>query len=107
MALGKTRKQLLKEIDSKELTEWFYFNKIYPFPADRIDVNAGVISSAIVNALSTFLGGKNSKKDYTPLYFMPKYGKESKKEMSPDEMYEMAMFINTVLGGTTEWEEET
>lgn len=66
LALGKTVKQLKKEIDSKELTDWKAYYQIEPFGVEQDYIQAGIISSVIANVNR----GKNST-PYKPSDFVP------------------------------------
>lgn len=49
MALGKTLKQLYREIDSAELSEWEAYYNLEPWGTPRADVRAGIVASTIAN----------------------------------------------------------
>jgi hypothetical protein len=50
LALGMTRRRLLSEMDSAELSTWFALFRLEPEPALRADLRAGQIASAVCNA---------------------------------------------------------
>jgi hypothetical protein len=50
LALGMTRRRLLSEMDSAELSAWFALFRLEPEPALRADLRAGQIASALCNA---------------------------------------------------------
>lgn len=74
LALGKTVRQLLAEIDSAELTEWVAYHGLDPFSLDRGDYQAAMIAAATVSPWA----GKD--KAPTPLDFMPDFGGLRKKQ---------------------------
>ena len=45
-----TVKQLLSEIDSREISEWIAFNNIEPFGEQRADLRAAMIACVMANA---------------------------------------------------------
>lgn len=49
MALGKTVRQLLSEIDSAELTEWIAYYKLEPFGDLVADQRHGIAVSTLAN----------------------------------------------------------
>jgi hypothetical protein len=55
--LGKTLKQLYRETDSSELTEWQAYHNLEPWGEQKADVRAGIIASTIANVNK----GKNTK----------------------------------------------
>lgn len=66
LALGKTVKQLKKELDSKEFTDWKAYYQIEPFGTEQDYVQAGIISSVIANVNRS----KNSS-PFKPYDFVP------------------------------------
>lgn len=79
--LGMTVRQLLSNIDSKELSEWAGYYSLEPFGSLRdSDVPAGIIASTIANCNRT----KNSK-SFKPEDFMP-FVRNEPKVMSGEEM---------------------
>lgn len=55
--MGKTLKQLYKEIDSAELEEWRAYYSLESWGGPKKDVRAGIIASTIANVNR----GKNTK----------------------------------------------
>ena len=55
--MGKTLKQLYREIDSAELTEWQAYYNLEPWGEQKSDVRTGIIASTIANVNR----GKNTK----------------------------------------------
>jgi hypothetical protein len=49
LALGKTVRQLLREIDSAELTEWYAFYQLEPFGSLIDDERHGVAVATLAN----------------------------------------------------------
>jgi hypothetical protein len=56
--LGKTVRQLLSQIDSYELTEWFAYYSIEPFGEERADLRAATMACTVANAA----GGRGKNK---------------------------------------------
>lgn len=74
MSLGKTVRQLLAEIDSRELSEWLAFDRIEPLPDPYW--MTGMVCSTLANLWA--------KRRYQPEDFMPRAGPR-RREQSPDE----------------------
>ena len=66
--MGVTVDYLLKNISSRELTEWAEYYKLEPFGEERADLRAGIIGATIAN-VNRGKGGKT----FTPQDFMPKF----------------------------------
>jgi hypothetical protein len=49
LALGKTLKQLYKEIDSAELSEWEAYYNLEPWGQLKEDIRTGIIASTMAN----------------------------------------------------------
>lgn len=82
LALGKTVKQLLREIDSAELTEWYAYFKLEPFGSEADFLQAGIISSVVANVNK----GKNTK-PFEPYDFVPSSFKAKlSKKQSPEDI---------------------
>ena len=75
-----TVKRLLKEIDSKELSEWMAFYNIEPFGEFRADIRSAIIACTLANCNR----GKNQSA-FKISDFMPKFETETKNQ-SPEEM---------------------
>jgi hypothetical protein len=82
LELGLTVRQLLSQIDSKELSEWAAYYSIEPFGNFRnADLPAGIIASTIANCNR----GKNSR-SFSPQDFMPIGEHRRPRVMEEDEM---------------------
>jgi hypothetical protein len=75
-----TVRQLLSNLDSRELTEWMAYDLIEPFGPWREDLRAGIISSTIANALRS-KGGRT----YQPADFLPQFGEQQQERMTPEQ----------------------
>jgi hypothetical protein len=94
LALGMTVAQLLRSIDSRELTEWFEYYRLEPFGEGRADLRAGIVASTTANVWR----GKGSR-PFLPKDFMPNFEPKKKKPQTADEMKEIAKAWNAVFGG--------
>lgn len=81
--MGRTVAELNDSISSDEIAEWAAYYQIDPFGSIRGDMQAGIITSNLMNI--------HLKKGATPLKpqdFMPRFGEpEVKKTMSPKEIH--------------------
>lgn len=64
-----TVRQVLAEMDSRELSEWAAYDLVEPFGPWREDLRSGIVASTVANALR----GKNGR-SYQPTDFVPKFG---------------------------------
>lgn len=67
LRLGKTVEQLLNEISSKELTQWFAYFSIEPFDEQRGDIRSAIIAATVANVAPRNKGAKS----YHPRDFLP------------------------------------
>lgn len=80
--MGKTVKQLLKEVDSAELTEWRAYYRIEPFGTEQDYLQAGIISSVIAN-----VNKSKSTSPFNPYDFVPSSFKARiARKQSPEDM---------------------
>lgn len=91
MALGKTVKQLLSEIDAEELTEWMAYDSIEPFGAVRDDYRV-----ALLSALTANIHRRKNSRTFSPNDFMP-FLKQKKKKQTWQEMKEAMMRISATI----------
>lgn len=49
--LGRTRRELLRTISSKELSEWMAYNELDPFTEDRADDRSAIIAEVCATGL--------------------------------------------------------
>jgi hypothetical protein len=61
LALGKTKEEL-RDMPRAEFVDWLAYDRIEPFGLARADMQAGIIASVIVNALSK--KGKSKPSDF-------------------------------------------
>mgnify|MGYP003151380016 CR=1 FL=1 len=90
-------KQLLQNIDSRELAEWAAYNSLEPIGGKRGDLHAGIIASTIANVNR----GKGSK-TFSPTDFML-VDRDEKEEQSEDDMKALFLpFIKDSNNGNSE-----
>lgn len=85
------RAEMLRRMDSKELSEWMAFYQIEPFGGDTGYIGHAITASTIANA--------NRAKGHKPHKvedFMPQFGK---REQTVDQQIRMAAMLTTALGG--------
>jgi hypothetical protein len=76
-----TKKRMLSELDSVELTEWEAWNRLHPLDeARRNELSAATTSMLIHNAN---VGANHEAKPAS--YFMPEWGKEY-RPVDPEDM---------------------
>lgn len=77
-----TRRQLLANLDSEELTLWRAFDRVDPFGQDRADLRAGIIAANYSN------WKKSGNCDrFVPADFMFEYGRVNKiEEQAPEDV---------------------
>jgi hypothetical protein len=93
LALGCTVRELLRRIDSHELTEWMAYYGIRPFGEEPADIRMGVLASPVANCVTTSGGFK-------PSDFLPEYRREPEPQQTDEQIKDMAVRINAMLGGT-------
>jgi hypothetical protein len=76
LALGRTVRQLLTEIDSKELTEWQVYYGLEPFGDERADYRQAVTSCILANVYR----GKNSKEYKITDFMLTKKSNKSEQQ---------------------------
>tara|TARA_Y100000310_G_scaffold345359_1_gene464118 strand:- start:3952 stop:4218 length:267 start_codon:yes stop_codon:yes gene_type:complete len=81
-------KQLLQNIDSRELAEWAAYHSIEPIGGMRGDLQAGIVASTIANVNR----GKDTK-SFSPSDFMP-IGKEAEDQTEDDMKSIMMKLVN-------------
>jgi hypothetical protein len=81
LQLGCTVRELLKRVDSKELSEWMAFDSIEPIGDIRTDLAAGIVASTVANCHR----GK-SQQAFMPMDFMPLHQKETTAENAAEEV---------------------
>lgn len=85
----------MREIDSRELTEWMVYAKMEPFGAIREDYRAGIVATV----MASVFGGKKS--NVTPETFFPElgYARGPARQESPATMKDKLIAITKSLGG--------
>lgn len=87
-----TVRELLARTTSRELSEWAAYEQITgPLGAPRTDLHAGIVASAVVNALS----GKARAK---PIDFIPKWDRQP---ATPEDLFRKVQQLNRALKGDT------
>ncbi|CAJ8906256.1 Uncharacterised protein [Burkholderia pseudomallei] len=71
-----TVRQLLANIDSKELTEWLAYDRMEPIGEFRADLRAGIIAATMAN-----YGGRDIRVPRKPSDFMPLLEREEEKPL--------------------------
>lgn len=89
--MGVTVEYLLKNISSRELTEWMVYYTIEPFGEERADLRAGIISSTVAN-VNRGKGGRT----YKPQEFMPKF---DKPKQTWQEQLKVVELLNKTFNG--------
>ncbi len=89
--MGVSVDYLLKNISSRELTEWMVYYEIEPFGEERADLRSGIIASTIAN-VNRGKGGKA----YKPSDFIPKF---EEKRQTWQEQLRAVEILNKVFKG--------
>ena len=87
-----TVREMLARIDSHELTEWRVFYGLNPWGPERADLRAGTVASVIANCHST-------DRTFKPSDFMPDFSEPEPEPQSDEDIRDMAIRINAMLGG--------
>ncbi len=66
--MGRTVRELLGEMDSRELTEWMAFDVVEPIGGRRSDYQAAIVASTVANA------NRGKGRPLKPDDFIPEYG---------------------------------
>lgn len=90
MALGIPRGEMLRRMDSAELTEWMAFYQVEPFGWDAHAVGHAITAATVANANR----GKG-KKPARVEDFIPKW----KKPQTVEEQIQFAAMMTAALGG--------
>lgn len=91
MALGMPRGEMLRRMDSAELTEWMAFAQVEPFGAETQYYGQAINSQLIAN-----INRKQGSKAYKAEDFMPRFEQEPQ---SPAQMVQIAEMFTAGLGG--------
>ncbi len=68
--MGRTVRELLGAMDSRELSEWMAFDLVEPIGGRRGDIQAAIVASTIAN-----VNRGKGKKALQPADFIPEYGR--------------------------------
>lgn len=84
--LGKTRKQLMNEIDSHELSEWMAFDQLSPLDSDyRNEIAVGKVANILYSA-----NRDPDRGDVLGLSdFVPQWGAEYRESIEAQKMVEI------------------
>lgn len=93
LALGKTKQELLEQLDNQELIEWQAFYRINPFGLERQDLHAGIVASTVANV------NRGKRKAFKVSEFMPRFLEKQTKRGAGD-LLDKIKLINARLGGT-------
>jgi hypothetical protein len=74
-----TKREMLKRMDSQELTEWIAYSQIEPFGSFNGFYQSGTIASILANTYS-----KNKK--FSPMDFVPECFKEKPKKKTAKDL---------------------
>lgn len=77
MRLGKTRKQLLEELDSEELTFWRAYDAIY----DLSDDTLYYLFAQLTSCLARVHGADVSTDNFLPIYMRQTKPRQTKEEI--------------------------
>jgi hypothetical protein len=88
--------QLLREIDSHELSEWMAYAEIEPFGEPRADLRNAMSMALYANSVR----GPKNKKVYKPADFMPTFDAEPPDdEIRWKSNLAFVEMLNTAMGG--------
>lgn len=93
--MGRTVRELLQSMDAVEFRQWLALYERDPWTEDRSDLRAGIIAATVANANST-------KRRFKPSDFVPDYERRRRKAMTPDQLRDMALRINAMMGGSVQ-----
>lgn len=89
-----TRRRLLRDLDSYELTEWqefFAMEHLGLHDNDRADLRMGIQTSATINAFAKVMSGESpgvEPVDFVPTFHANEYG-DSAVNMAPEDFSAM------------------
>ncbi len=81
-----------REIDSAEFSEWLAYDQIDPIGQQREDLRAGIIAATVANSSG------NSKHQFKPEEFMPRFGEPPKRQTAEEQMAILGMIAGVVEG---------
>lgn len=88
--MGKTVRQLLNELDSRELSEWMAFWQIEPWGEERADRRAATVAATVAN-----VHRPKGRRAYKAEDFMPHYG--PRRPQTWQEQLEIVKGIHNAL----------
>lgn len=91
-----TKRRLLAELDSHELTEWIAYEQVHgPLGAARDDFLTALLAAVVANASPNRRKGRPPS---TPKDFMPKWDQDQPKQTWQEQLAVVHQ-LNTALGG--------
>ena len=94
LVLGKTKRELLTQLDSYELSELMAYYQVEPFGPPAEFLRTGIEASTVANANRD---PKKRKKPYQPKDFIPEFGEA--REQTWEEQLRIVEMINAAMGG--------
>lgn len=87
--------QLLRELDSAELTEWMAYEQMEPFGETRADLRAGIVASTVANH-----GMAELKRPARPSDYMPFIEKQDSSQpvLLDDPDKQSQLILETMFG---------
>lgn len=81
----------MREVDSREFSEWMAFDQLDPIGAEREDLRMGILASTIVKS-------QHAKAEVCPIDFMPdfdgtRHGKRNRRQ-TVEEMQQRCMLAS-------------
>ena len=82
LRMGRTVRELLGSMGSRELSEWMAYERVEPWGESRADLRMGIISSTLANVHRQ----SDDYPVYKPADFMPRFEPpEPEPELTPEE----------------------
>jgi hypothetical protein len=89
--------ELLGEISSRELTEWFAFDQVEPIGGRRGDLQAGVVAATVAN-----VNRAKGSREYRITDFVPEYGKREETIIAEALVMQQVGLWNALKSRTNE-----
>jgi len=87
--------ELLRRIDSRELTEWMAYERVAgPLGPERADLHAAIVAATVANAMR----GKKGR-PFKPADFMPQWDRPSPVEQTGDDHLRIVKQLQAAFGG--------
>lgn len=88
---------MLRNIDSKELSEWMAYYKLDPFGGERGDLQAGIVASTVANVNRD---SKKRRKPFEPKDFMVDWAAQNEpKTADISALMAFVKTANAAMGG--------